>query len=287
MKILCVDRLLKGRPHADWKEGWEMFYAFNKIGVECDIAGLDCPISEEYIPEIQKYYDFIIVTENHQYEPPGWKWWNWEQITTPKMFWAIDTHTKDFLPWLKYCEFDYVGLNNKQDLDKYNKIKRFYLPYGVSSKHYSINIANKKAYDITFIGSLTPERQRYINEFNMKHIMAFGYDYVREIQKSKICFNKSVSYDLNAKYFEIMASGTFMLSNYNEILLNFVKHNKYIEQMMYRNDDELKYKINYYLKHEDEREDIAINAKKYIIENHSYENRCRVLWNNIINKSAK
>lgn len=281
-RILICDRLLKDKPHSDWKEGWEMFYAFNHIGIECDIAGPDCPISETRIPIIQNMYDFIIVTENHFYDSPGWKWWQWKDIKIPKMFWAIDTHSLDFTHWLIDCKFDYVGLNNKNDLDKYTQFKSFYFPYGISSKRYSRNLSLKKEYDIIFIGALNEERNRYINQFNIKHIESYGFDYIKEMQKSKICFNKSVSYDLNAKYFEIMASGTFMLSNFNPVLLDFLGNPTFVENMMYKTDEELKQKIDYYMIHEEEREDLAQTARNFILSNHSYESRCKFLIEKVI-----
>ena len=86
MKILIVDRLCIGQKNSDWKEGYEFYYAFKNLGYDCDIAGLNCFISEENIPIISKKYDLIIITENY---PVGWKWWDWSSIKTPKLFWAI------------------------------------------------------------------------------------------------------------------------------------------------------------------------------------------------------
>ena len=76
-----------------------------------------------------------------------------------------------------------------------------------------------------------------------------------------------------------------MLSNHNQVLLDFVNNNKYIEMMMYKNDDELESKIKYYLSNDAEREYIASEARKYILENHSYESRCRMLYDKLINKT--
>jgi len=274
MKILICDRLLVGKPNSDWKEGWEFYYAFKNIGVECDIAGLNCPIPETKIPEISQGYDFVLVRENY----PGrdWKWWDWKLIKTTKMFWAIDTHLVDYNNWLRESSFDYVGLNNEGDLNKYSNFKNFHFPYGVS-KRYAQKLSDKKEYEITFIGGLTSERQQYLDSFGIKHISAFGNEYIKEMQKSKICFNKSIQYDLNAKNLEIMATGTFLLTNYNESFFNLTKDSPLMANIFYKNDDELRDKINYYLNNDIEREEIAKQLQEYILQKHSYDSRAKLL----------
>ena len=278
MKILMCDRLLKGRPHSDWKEGWELYYAFNRLGVKCDIAGLDCPIPEKDIPSVSSNYDLVVVTENY----PGvdWKWWKWQEVKTPKMFWAIDTHCMDFNRWLSESKFDYVGLNNRGDIGKYANYKTFYYPYGVS-KRYAEKLGTEKKYGITFIGGMTAERNKYLVRFGIQHMTAFGKDYIKAMQESKICFNKSISYDLNAKNLEIMASGSFLLTNYNEHLFDITRDNPLMEKVFYKSDDELKDKIDYYLKNDEEREDIARQLQEYILNSHAYENRAKLLMKEV------
>lgn len=165
IKTLVVDRLLKGKPHGDWKEGWAMYYAGIDLGINIDIAGLDCPISECNIPDIAKDYDLIIVSENYpqavQEDGSTWTWWNRKSITTPKLFWAIDTHVVDYREFIRKSKFDYVGLNNSSDVKKYGKSKLFsrnpevfHLPLAIRKDIYSQNFCNTKENDVTFIGSL-------------------------------------------------------------------------------------------------------------------------------------
>lgn len=283
-KILICDRLLKGQPNADWKEGWELYYAFNELDIPCDIAGPGAPISEIDIPKIQKDYSFILVTENYP-APDVWRWWNWKEITTPKMQWAIDTHSRtDFRDWIINGKFNYMGLNNKCDIDKFADVTNaFYFPYGISEKHYDVKLANTKIRDLVFIGAQTQERIQYCTKYNIEMLTAKGPDYVRTMQESKIVFNKAISYDLNAKMLEIIGAGSFMLSNYNEALDKFVKF-PLIQTMFYRDDYELEYKIDYYLKNEEEREEIAAKTRKFLFENHSYKNRAKVLYEKLISK---
>ena len=281
MKILVVDIKLIGQKNEDWKEGFEIYYALLNLGHDCDIAGKNCEISETLIPEIAHKYDLIIISENyHQFS--NWKWWNWIEVKTPKLFWAIDTHLVDFTTFIQDQHIHYVAFNNKEDIDKMRvSSKKIWLPYGISKKHYGVNYSDEKIYDVSFIGGLNQDRQKYIERYKMNHKTTFGPDYIEEMQKSKICFNKSISHDLNAKNMEIIGSGTFMLSNLNPNFLDFMDNNENIQKMMYCDDNQLDYKIKYYLENENERETLAKNAREYIFENHSYEKRMEYLLNQL------
>ena len=276
MKILIADVLLAGKPHSDWKEGYEFCYAFRNLGHTCDVFGPNGQNSELDIPKVANSYDLIIITENYP-GYSGWKWWNWSEIKTPKLFWAIDTHLVNFLQWIEQSGIEYVAFNNPDDITKYHLNNSFWMPYAGSRIHYMKKYTTEKIRDSVFIGGLLPERQRICRKFGIEMLNAYGPDYVREMQASKICFNQSMSYDINSKYFEILSSGSFMLTNYNEHFHKYMNYNKDIEKMFYYNEDDLGQKIEYYLKNEEEREAIAKAANTYIFENHSYENRAQLI----------
>lgn len=276
MKILVADVLLHGRPHSDWKEGYEFCYAFRNLGHECDVFGPFGNNSEVDIPNVAENYDFVLVTDNYP-GASGWKWWNWQDVKIPKIFWAIDTHLVNFLPWIEYCNFDLVAFNNPNDMDKYGLKNSFFMPYAASTLHHMKTYSVDKKRNVVFIGGLTSDRKLICDKLGIECLNAFGEDYVREMQSSKICFNQSISYDINAKYFEILASGSFMLTNYNENFHKFVDYNQNIGKMFYHNFDELSEKIEYYLTHDEEREKIASDVKNYIYENHTWENRAKLI----------
>jgi glycosyltransferase involved in cell wall biosynthesis len=282
MKILIADILLKS-DNSDWKEGYELCYAFRDMGHECDVYGPNGELSELEIPLVANNYDLVIITENYPHHS-GWKWWNWESVKTPKLFWAIDTHLINFLPWLQSDNINFVAFNNPQDLDKYQLENSFWMPYGASKKHHMIKYTDEKIRDVVFIGGMIPERQRLCQKFGIEHLNAFGPNYIKEMQASKICFNLSMSYDINAKYFEILSTGTFMLTNYNEYFHKFLDYNEDVEKMFYYSEEDLGEKIKYYLENEEEREQIAKNVYSYIYENHTYENRAKLILENIKNK---
>lgn len=279
MKILIADVLLKGKPHSDWKEGYEFKYAFENLGHTCDVYGPNGELSETLILEKSNEYDFVLITENYP-DFSLWKWWDWSKIQIPKIFWAIDTHLVDYSSFINLANINYVGFNNFSDIQKYNvKAKKFWLPYGISSKRYIKDDLDKK-YDVSFIGSMTPEREYYVKKYNINHFVAYGEEYVKKMKQSKICFNKSMSYDLNAKMLEIIGSGTFMLSNYSEEFLQSVDNNEHIKKMLYKDENEFYEKMKYYLQNESEREYISKSAQKYILENHTFENRAELILKN-------
>ena len=61
MKILISDIYLTGRDNCDWKDGYELYYAFQNLGYQCDIAGKNGDIPEAEIPNISNNYDLVII----------------------------------------------------------------------------------------------------------------------------------------------------------------------------------------------------------------------------------
>lgn len=276
MKILIADILLVDKPHSDWKEGYEFCYAFRNLGHECDVYGPNGEKSELEIPLVAHLYDLILITENY-WNYSGWKWWDWGSIKTTKVFWAIDTHLVNYRPFIEQGKIDYIAFNNKEDFEKYNISNSFWMPLAVSKKHFGVRYISEKTRDIALIGGMIPERKIICDKFKIEHLMAFGDEYVKEMQRTKICFNLSMSYDMNGKYFDIIGSGSFMLSNYNGNFHKFVDYNDDISKMFYYSDEDLGDKIEYYLKNEEEREKIIKRASEYVLENHSFEKRCELI----------
>ena len=267
-RILCCDIRLAGKPHHDWKEGYELMYAFRNLGHMCDIAGPNgYPYTERDIVAIANKYDLIVVTENY---PEGvWKWWNWASIRTPKLYWAIDTHVRTF-PWLS--AFDHVAYNIQEHVKQPNG---FWMPYALSTVHQKIDTVYPKVYDTVFIGNLnvSPRRKELCDRFGIRHMEAYGTDYIKTMKQAKICFNSSISNDINAKYFEIMGSGTFLLTNYNQSLVDLFENSPDLLACMYKTDEEIGEKIRYYLEHEEEREAIAKRLYNNVWTHHTWENR--------------
>jgi hypothetical protein len=282
MRILCCDIRLVGKPHHDWKEGYELMYAFRNLGHTCDVAGPHgLQYRERDIPYIANRYDLIIVTENYPH-PSTWKWWDFGSIKTPKLFWALDTHLVDYRPLIQGGKFDYVAFGIKQSMIDYNLPRSFVLYYGLSTVHQKDTSVLPKEFNTIFIGNLTIGRRRELCErFGIQHLEAYGSDYIKTMKKARICFNSSITNDINAKYFEIMSSGSFILTNFNQELLDFCDGNEDLRSCMYTTDEEIGEKIKYYLEHEEEREAIAKRLFEYVWTHHIWEARCQYILQSV------
>lgn len=75
----------------------------------------------------------------------------------------------------------------------------------------------------------------------------------------------------NPRTFEIAACGTLQLTDVRSDLTRFYKPG--VEIVTYSSADELKSKIEYYLHHEDERREIALNALRRTMQEHTYMHR--------------
>ena len=84
-------------------------------------------------------------------------------------------------------------------------------------------------------------------------------------RKSKININstlRTIKTGIPLRCLDIMGAGGFLLSNYQEDLCKYFQIGKEFE--VYESREELVDKTEYYLKHEDERINIAINGWKKI-----------------------
>lgn len=91
---------------------------------------------------------------------------------------------------------------------------------------------------------------------------------------SKINLNitlRSIRTGIPLRAFEIMGSGGFLLSNYQEDFLEYFEPG--VDFDYYDSCQDLLNKIDYYLSHEEERQEIAKNGYEKIKKYHTYQNR--------------
>lgn len=75
--------------------------------------------------------------------------------------------------------------------------------------------------------------------------------------------------------FEIMGSGGFLLTNYQEDFLEYFEPG--VDFVYYESQEDLMEKVEYYLKHEEERRQIAQNGYKKVKKYHTYTNRIELM----------
>ena len=101
-------------------------------------------------------------------------------------------------------------------------------------------------------------------------------DMIKVFNQSKINLNLSMSSDkktveLKGRNFEIPGCGSFLLTGYAPHLEEYYEIGK--EVVCFDSLEDLKEKINYYLKNEEEREKIALAGYLRTINEHTYERR--------------
>jgi spore maturation protein CgeB len=105
-----------------------------------------------------------------------------------------------------------------------------------------------------------------------------GDDLLKLYQASKINLSLQISTmkgSLNKRTFEIPAAGGFLVGSFREPLVWHFEDGK--EVVYFREDEELKDLIRYYLHHPDERREISKRARERVLKEHTFLHRMREL----------
>lgn len=169
---------------------------------------------------------------------------------------------------------------------------------------YPINtFAGKFQCDVSFIGSWSKNRENLLKNLSTfeVHIYGSGWyrsivrlkgrsnmrfmnkcvyveDFSRVVSMSKICLNILTVENrdqTNLRCFEIPACKGFQLCNQTPQLQKLFKEGEDI--VLYENEKDLVEKIQYFLQHEYKRFKIAENSYNVVMQNHTYDHRCKQL----------
>jgi len=255
----------------------------------------------EDMPELPRSNDFPLPCRPSAQEilsalPPGWipDIFLWvetgleffphglEHLPAVKACYLIDTHLHldEHLVWAR--NFDLVFLAQRQYIHEFQKtgIKNVYwLPLACAPEIHGKK-TNNKLYDIGFVGSLTEQKQvellsKLKRKFNLYYERCFLQRMATVFSQSKIVFNNSIKDDLNMRVFEAMASGSMLLTDEakGSGLTEMFQDRKHL--VIYRNEDELLELADYYLRNDEEREKIAAEGMKEVLEKHTYSHRAK------------
>lgn len=136
-----------------------------------------------------------------------------------------------------------------------------------------LNALAKKSYHISFY---TRDKKLDDLDSNIRILPGVdykGFDIWRIYNQSKININISlhcIESGLSQRIFDVMASGGFMLSNYQQEIEELFEIGK--EIVIYHDEKELLELVDYYLRHDEEREQIAKNGQLKVINTYTYEN---------------
>jgi SAM-dependent methyltransferase len=170
-----------------------------------------------------------------------------------------------------------------------SKTNNFYLPLAINSNIYKIYKDIERVIDIGYIGKSYPveNRFKFLNTIqqlpNLKAIHIdkdiFFEEAARCYNQCKIVVNDAQANEINMRVFEATACNALLITKHVPFLEELFIYNK--EIIVYDSLEELKEKIEFYLKHDSEREKIAYQGFKKTHQAHTYYERCKFIVNKV------
>ncbi len=197
----------------------------------------------------------------------------------------------DVLGWFDHIVTDCYSLRLLQERRIFNC--SYWASFGHDDSRFrQLDTVQERDIDVAFIGNLNGNIQyerfqwlRRIAEMkNVSHSVigegVYGDEYVSILNRAKIGFNKTIKGEMNLRCFEVPACGALLfVEEENEEICAFLTPG---EECILYNTDNLEYLIEYYLKHDDERERIARAGQEKIAQ-FTYRNNYRNLLSQLQN----
>lgn len=166
--------------------------------------------------------------------------------------------------------------------------KHFWLPYAVdTTKYYDYKVPREIDVMASFGMGGQPSRtiiKKFLGRSEWKRYTKRVYfeDYIRKINESKMFVTCNIEYKhFGGKYTEVMACNTLMMANKPDDF-NKLGYKNFEHMVLYKDDfsksgepKDLKDKIDYFLKHEDERIRIAKTGMEFVHKHHSLKVRVK------------
>lgn len=154
--------------------------------------------------------------------------------------------------------------------------------YAVDAEIYP-SVKRKKKYDVGFVGNMMPEdgREEFFkilhSKFNCFISSTTPTNKISAVLAAcKVLINPQRFEEINIRFFEAMACGAQVVS-YSPVLHLFAEEGKHY--LTYKTPEEAVEKIDYLLKHDTIREQMAKDARKHVIANHTYKHRAQEMLN--------
>lgn len=208
----------------------------------------------------------------------------------------LSEYAKGYLEALMAAQMKVQGYNFIQESlspvmdDLYKALPMDPNPDGVESREYlyAQYMINRKITGLERIDLLSAVAQYHTLDLfthdtnvTLKNLRNHGtVDYYRQMplifKQSRINLNislRSIKSGIPLRAFDIMGSGGFLLSNFQaDFLEHFIPGEDFV---YYESKEDLLWKIDYYLNHEDERSCIAKNGHDKVASGHTFRNRVR------------
>ena len=144
-----------------------------------------------------------------------------------------------------------------------------------------LNMLSEKYKVVLYTHKKTPSLPKVDNRGTVGFRKEASYVY----RYSKINLNitlRSIMSGIPLRAFDVMGSGGFLLTNYQEDFHDFFVPGE--DYVYYDSYEDLMEKVEYYLSHEKERAEVARNGYEKIKRDHTYETRLDVIADIVLNK---
>ncbi len=207
-----------------------------------------------------------------------------EALTCPKACYLIDTHIAPEPRIAIAKRFDYTFLAQKAQVDAFQREgvgNVRWLPLACSPELHDVERMDR-IHDVSYVGGLdgdaTDRRRNLLREIasrfpNSKIGRFWPHEMAAIYAQSKIVINASVNRDVNMRVFEAMASGALLITDEADGLEDLFEDGRHL--VIYRNDNDALELIDYYLKHDEDRERIASAGTAEVFDKHTYDLRLR------------
>lgn len=188
-------------------------------------------------------------------------------------FWDCDSFMHD--PPEESFDKLFIG-GSPEDLERYPE-GTIYIPHAMDPEFHKPHDVEKK-FDLVMIGrkdetyiernELIKRLQKYFSVYYEQ--APFGHEYAKAMSMGKLILNTTLGEkNIPIRFFEGMAIGC-LLENYNDNLDPLAVEGKHYVGYTHENIVD---KINYYLQHKKQREQIALNGRKHVLQHHTYKHR--------------
>ncbi len=199
---------------------------------------------------------------------------------------ASDTHLGFEYRVKKAEQFSRVFVNQKEAVMQFSErgVVAEWLPHAVEPSVYSNKPMCIKKYDVCFVGFVGfIKRAKFLDkvfrEFSNFYYGQHFFEPAAEIyRQSRIVLNTSATDDINMRFFEGWATGSFTLSECVPSLVD-LRLPVDVEMITYRDAADANDKIKYLISSIEgmiQRQDIINKMQEWILKYHTYQ--CRVKW---------
>jgi len=175
--------------------------------------------------------------------------------------------------------FDYVFVAQRAYLDSFRKVspRTFWLPLACDPEVHQ-RWQGHKLYDVGFVGSVShgSERQELLSRLNeaipVHYERCFWDEMAQVFSESRMVFNSAVNDDLNMRFFEVLSTGTMLLSDATpgsgqlELFMDGEDFACYQEHNLIET-------ARFYLENDELRERIAARGQRLVHNAHTYRHR--------------